>query len=84
MEEDLSYDVFPGGNDVFASNGTQLLITDIELGEQFTASVIDFNIDDVGTGYVYIDGELKLEQESLFDYNALEQMFYSVYSVEQI
>lgn len=84
MEEDLSFDVFAGGNDVFANNGTQLIITDLEFGDQFLVSAVDFFIDDFGKGYVYFDGELVLEQDSIFDYASLELMFYSIYSVEQI
>lgn len=84
--EELSFNVNEGGNDVFASaaDGTQLLITDLQLNTQIIASVVDFYIDNSGKGCVYIDGESILEQIDIFDYNSLEQMFYSVFSVEII
>ncbi len=84
MEQELNYNVYPGGNDVFAYAGGQLLITDLDLGSTFTASVVDFYIDDVGTGYVYIDGETKLSQEGIVDYSEIENMFYSIYSITYI
>jgi hypothetical protein len=84
MEENLGFNMNAGGNDVFANNGTQLLITDLQMGEQFLASVIDFLVDDLGKGYVYFDGQLFIEQDGIFDYDSLEQMFYSMFSIEQI
>ena len=84
MEENLVNNMNAGGNDVFANNGTQLLITDLQMGEQFLASVVDFLVDDLGRGYVYLDGQLFIEQDGVFDYDSLEQLFYSAFSIEQI
>ena len=84
MEENLVNNMNAGGNDVFANNGTQLLITDLQMGEQFLASVVDFLVDDLGRGFVYLDGQLFIEQDGVFDYDSLEQLFYSAFSIEQI
>lgn len=84
MEENLVNNMNAGGNDVIANNGVQLLITDLQFGEQFLASVVDFLVDDLGRGYVYLDGQLFIEQDGVFDYDSLEQLFYSSFSIEQI
>ena len=83
MEGNLGYNMNAGDNDIFANNGTQLLITDLQFGEQYLASVVDFLVDDLGKGYVYFDGQLFIEQDGIFDYDSLEQMFYSMFSIEQ-
>ena len=80
--EDYQYQ--SGGNDVFAADNGYLLITQNETGQQFTANVIDFVIDENGNGIVYFDGNMQFELPGASDYNDLEDLFYSEFSVQQM
>lgn len=80
--EDYQYQ--SGGNDVFAADNGYLLITQNETGQQFTANVIDFVIDENGNGIVYFDGNMQFELPGENDYNVLEDLFYSEFSVQQM
>jgi hypothetical protein len=80
--EDYQYQ--SGGNDVFAADNGYLLITQNETGQQFTANVIDFVIDENGNGIVYFDGNMQFELPGESDYNVLEDLFYSEFSVQQM
>jgi len=79
--EDYQYQ--SGGNDMFAADNGYLLVTQNETGEQFTASVIDFVIED-GNGAVYFDGNKQFELPGETEYNVLEDLFYSEFSVQQM
>ena len=81
---DMSSFGFEGGADVFSSGIGGLLITQNETGEQFTASTIDFSIDENGNGIVYFDGITAFELQAVNDYSALEQVFYSEFTIEQM
>jgi hypothetical protein len=79
-----TYDIYEGGNDLYANEGGYLLVTDIIRGDQLGVEVIDFYIDEMGNGFIYFDGEEAFAQSNVMDYEALESIFYLQYTVEQI
>ena len=79
-----TYSIYEGGNDIFSKDQGYLLITDTIRGDQWSAEVIDFHIDEMGNGCVYFDGEKVFSQANVPDYDSLERIFYLQYTVEQI
>jgi hypothetical protein len=78
----MDFIVYPDGADVFAAANQVLIVTDLIRGLVYEASVIDFFIDDQGNGTVFMDGEPLFMQSNVEDYDVLQSIFYSQYSVQ--
>ena len=70
-----------GGNDVFASAGSYLTVTDLLRGNTFLVAIVDFDIDQNMVGRVYFDGTEILAQTNIESYEVLENLFYSQYQI---
>jgi hypothetical protein len=51
-------------------------------GGMYQVTVVDFYIDENGTGFVFFDGIEILQQTNIFDYTVLEKLFYSQFSIQ--
>lgn len=71
-----------GGPDIIGSADMPINIVDNIRGGMYTVTVVDFYIDENGTGYVFFDGEEMLHQSNIFDYAVLERLFYSQFSIQ--
>lgn len=74
------YTAIQGGNDLI--NERTMLITDLIRGTQYETMIVDFFIDENMNGIVYFDGMEILRQSNIGDYNILETLFYSQFSIE--
>ena len=74
------YNIYPGGNDVISEQ--PMLVTDLVRGDQYQVQVVDFYIDEMFNGIVFFDGEEILRQTNIADYDVLERLFYSQFSIQ--
>lgn len=79
---DYNFPVYPGGPDLFAAEGDTWLVTDIIRGTQYNVQVVDFYIDETGTGIVFFDGEEIIRQSDIADYDELQRLFDAQFTVE--
>ena len=74
------YNIYPGGNDVISEQ--PMLVTDLVRGDQYQVQVVDFYIDEMFNGIVFFDGQEILRQTNITDYETLERLFYSQFSIQ--
>lgn len=74
------YNPYPGGNDVISEQ--PMLVTDLIRGTQYQVQIVDFYIDEMSNGIVFFDGTEILKQTNITDYDVLERLFYSQFSVQ--
>jgi hypothetical protein len=71
-----------GGPDLMGTAETPIIVTDNIRGGMYEVTVVDFYIDENGTGFVFFDGMEMLQQTNIFDYAVLERLFYSQFSIQ--
>jgi len=71
---------YPGGNDVISEQ--PMLVTDLIRGTQYQVQIVDFYIDEMFNGIVFFDRMEILRQTNITDYDVLERLFYSQFSVQ--
>jgi len=74
------YNIYPGGNDVISEQ--PMLVIDLVRGDQYQVQVVDFYIDEMFNGIVFFDGQEILRQSNITDYETLERLFYSQFSIQ--
>ena len=75
-----NYTPYPGGNDVISEQ--PMLVVDLIRGDQYQVQVVDFYIDEMFNGIVFFDGQEILRQTNITDYETLERLFYSQFSIQ--
>ena len=74
------YNPYPGGNDVISEQ--PMLVVDLIRGNEYQVQVVDFYIDEMFNGIVFFDGQEILRQTNITDYETLERLFYSQFSIQ--
>ena len=74
------YNIYPGGNDVISEQ--PMLVVDLIRGDEYQVQVVDFYIDEMFNGIVFFDGQEILRQTNITDYETLERLFYSQFSIQ--
>jgi hypothetical protein len=74
------YNIYPGGNDVISEQ--PMLVVDLIRGDEYQVQVVDFYIDEMFNGIVFFDGQEILRQSNITDYETLERLFYSQFSIQ--
>jgi hypothetical protein len=74
------YNIYPGGNDVISEQ--PMLVVDLIRGNEYQVQVVDFYIDEMFNGIVFFDGQEILRQTNITDYETLERLFYSQFSIQ--
>lgn len=74
------YNIYPGGNDVISEQ--PMLVVDLIRGNEYQVQVVDFYIDEMSNGIVFFDGQEILRQTNITDYETLERLFYSQFSIQ--
>jgi hypothetical protein len=74
------YNIYPGGNDVISEQ--PMLVVDLIRGNEYQVQVVDFYIDEMFNGIVFFDGQEILRQSNITDYETLERLFYSQFSIQ--
>lgn len=77
-----NFPVYPGGPDLFADEGGELVITDIVRGTVYRVQVVDFYINEAAEGIVFFDGEEIIRQSDIQDYDELQRLFDAQFAVE--
>ena len=75
-----NYTPYPGGNDVISEQ--PMLVVDLIRGNEYQVQVVDFYIDEMSNGIVFFDGQEILRQTNITDYETLERLFYSQFSIQ--
>lgn len=76
-----NFPVYPGGPDLFADEGGELVITDIVRGTVYKVQVVDFYINEAAEGIVFFDGEEIIRQSDIQDYDELQRLFDAQFAV---
>ena len=74
------YNIYPGGNDVISEQ--PMLVVDLIRGNEYQVQVVDFYIDEMFNGIVFFDGQEIIRQTNITDYETLERLFYSQFSIQ--